>query len=125
MFGRKRVPQVEPAVLGTLARVSGFLYCAAEDVGVQVVVVTTTAGWMTSPPGSPVGVVTVRVQVGPSERPRSGSVAGAARLAEALGLREQPRQVAHGMVQEVHAGWLSEGSSLSPMRLAIVSTPPH
>jgi hypothetical protein len=125
VFGRKREPQVKPAVLGTLARVSGFLACEAEAVGVPVIVVTTTAGWMTSVSGSLVGVVTVRVQVGPSDRPRLDSVACAARLAAALGLREQTRQVTHGMVQEVHAGWLSEGSSLCPMRLEIVSTPTH
>jgi hypothetical protein len=122
IFRRQPGPRVEPDVLGTLSRVSGFLYCTAEDVEVQVLETRATTGWTTTPAGYSIGVVTVRVHVGSSDHEKD-TAACARRMAQALGLQEQPREVRDDFELALWAGWLSEGSSVCPMRLEIVSAP--
>jgi hypothetical protein len=124
LFRRQPGPLVEPDVLAALARVSGYLYCTAEGTGTRVIETTATSGWLTTPAGYSVGVVTVRVHVGSDEHDKhSDSAVCARRLGYALGLSEQPPEATDAGDRVVLAGWCTEGSSFCPVRIEVASVP--
>jgi hypothetical protein len=124
IFRRQPGPLVEPNVLAALARVAGYLYCTAEGTQTQVVQTTATTGWLTTPAGYSVGVVTVRLHVSPDDHDKDSDPAvSARRLAHALGLPEQPPEATDNGERTVHAGWCTEGSSFCPVRIEVVSIP--
>jgi hypothetical protein len=102
--------------------VSGSLYCTAEGTQVQVTETTATAGWLTTPAGYSVGVVTVRLHVGSTDHQKDSETC-ARRLAYALGLSEQPPETTDSGDRIVLAGWCTEGSSFCPVRIEVVSIP--